>query len=66
MKAESRRVTPGVSVGASLGDIGIPGAPGESHRPVGRKSCSPVIPGLVGNHPGDCRSGTEPVWKNVC
>ena len=24
------RVTPGVSVGASVGDIGIPGAPGES------------------------------------
>ena len=30
VKAGGRRVTPGVSVGASLGDIGIPGAPGES------------------------------------
>ena len=32
----SSRVTPRVSVGASLGDIGIPGAPGES-APAGRK-----------------------------
>ena len=30
MEAGGRRVAPGVSVGASLGDIGIPGAPGES------------------------------------
>ena len=36
MEAGSRRVTPGVLVGASLGDIGIPGAPGES-APAGRK-----------------------------
>ena len=26
-----------------------------AHRPAGRESRSPVIPGLVGNHPGDCR-----------
>ena len=30
VKAGGRRVTSGVSVGASLGNIGIPGAPGES------------------------------------
>ena len=30
VKAGGRRVTPGVSVGASLGDIGILGLPGES------------------------------------
>ena len=36
VEAGSRRVTPGVSVGASLGDIGIPGAPGES-APTGWK-----------------------------
>ena len=30
VEAGGRRVTPGVSVGASLGDIGIPGAPDES------------------------------------
>ena len=36
MEARNRRVTPGVSVGASLGDIGIAGAPGES-TPAGLK-----------------------------
>ena len=25
-----------------------------AHRPVGRTRRSPVIPRLVGNHPGDC------------
>ena len=59
MEAGSRRVTPGVLVGASLGDI-------LAHRPVGRKNRSPVISGLVGNHPGDCQSGTAPAQKNVC
>ena len=56
----SSRVTPGVSVGASLGDMSTPGVPRE-----GSESHSPVIPGLVRNHPGDCRSGTAPVWKEV-
>ena len=59
-------MTPGVSVGASLGDIGIPGRPVRAHRPVERTRRSPVIPGLMGNHPEDCRSGTAPVRKNVC
>ena len=36
MEVGSRQATPGVSVGASLGDIGIPGAPGES-TPAGGK-----------------------------
>ena len=36
VEAGSRRVTPGVSVGASLGDTGIPGAPIES-APAGWK-----------------------------
>ena len=36
VEAESRRVTPGVSVGVSSSDIGIPGAPGES-APAGWK-----------------------------
>ena len=34
-------------------------------RPAGRESRSLVIPGLVGNHPGDCQSGTAPVRKGV-
>ena len=36
-----------------------------AHQPAGRESRSPVIPGLVGNHPGDCRSGTVLVRKEV-
>ena len=35
------------------------------NHPAGRKIRSPVIPGLVGNRPGDCRSGKEPVQKEV-
>ena len=37
--------------------------PVRPHRPAGRDS--PVIPGLVGNHPGDCRSGTAPIRKEA-
>ena len=63
-------MTPGVSVGASLGDIGISpqGRLVRAHQSVEGMRRSPVIPELVGNHPGDCQSGrpTAPVGKNVC
>ena len=66
VEAGSRRVTPGVSVGASLGDIGIPGVPGKS-APAGRKEETlSGNPRTRGKHPGDGRSSTAPVRKNVC
>ena len=67
VKAGSRQVTSG-GVGGSpvLAISAFRERPVRAHRPVGRKSLGPVIPGLVGKHTRDCRSGTAPVRKNVC